>query len=277
MFSKNSGLAAALLAAPAVHAHYIFSQLIVNNQTVGSDYSYIRQNTNTYMPSYAADIINSEDLRCNAGAGSAFSETYDVKAGDTIGFKLSFDELIEHPGPGFVYMSKAPGDVGSYVGDGDWFKVWEGGANGAANVDTNWVTWQKDRIEFAIPADIPDGDYLVRPEHIAIHENHVGKAQFYMECAQLRISGGGSGTPSPLVKIPGLYATDDPGFTYSIWTGSDPGYTMPGPAVWGGSANANTTNTGAASGTASTDSSANAPSGFSFGQWNSRVKGRRAA
>ena len=97
--------AAALLAAPMANAHYIFSQLIVNGQAVGSDYSYIRQNTNTYMPSFTDDIINSEDLRCNQGATNAASETYDVNAGDTIGFKLAYNEFIEHPGPGFVYMS----------------------------------------------------------------------------------------------------------------------------------------------------------------------------
>lgn len=105
--SLSRTLPAALLAAPlAVNAHYIFSQLIVNGEAVGSDYSYIRQNTNTYMPSYTDDIINSEELRCNEGATNAASETYEVNAGDTIGFKLAYDEFIEHPGPGFVYMSK---------------------------------------------------------------------------------------------------------------------------------------------------------------------------
>ncbi len=99
-------LKAALLAAPlAANAHYIFSQLIVNGEAIRSDYSYIRQNTNSYMPSFTDDVINSEDMRCNVGATNAASETYDVNAGDTIGFKLAYDEFIEHPGPGFVYMS----------------------------------------------------------------------------------------------------------------------------------------------------------------------------
>lgn len=97
---------AALLAAPlAANAHYIFSQLVVNGEMVGSDYSYIRQNTNSYNPSFTDDVIASENMRCNEGATNAASETYDVKAGDTIGFKLAYNEFIEHPGPGFVYMS----------------------------------------------------------------------------------------------------------------------------------------------------------------------------
>ncbi|KAI7661749.1 hypothetical protein KC319_g8338 [Hortaea werneckii] len=94
-------------------------------------------------------------------------------------------------------------------------------------------TWQDDRIEFTIPAETPDGEYLVRPEHIAIHEGHVGKAQFYMECAQLRISGGGSGSPGPMVQIPGLYDADSPSIDFSMWNGAT-SYEMPGPAVWDG-------------------------------------------
>ena len=160
--------ATALLAAPLVHGHYIFSQLIVNDQAIGSDYTYIRKNTNTYMPSFTQDVVNSPNLICNEGAQNAAAETYDVKAGDKIGFKLSFNEFIEHPGPAFVYMSKAPGDVASYDGTGDWFKAYENGVTGSASEDTNWGTWQKDRIEFTIPADVPDGEYLVRVSWICL-------------------------------------------------------------------------------------------------------------
>ncbi|GIZ48218.1 hypothetical protein CKM354_001128600 [Cercospora kikuchii] len=149
-------------------------------------------------------------------------------------------------------MSKAPGDVASYDGTGDWFKTYENGVTGSPSQDTNWGTWQKDRIEFTIPKDIPDGEYLVRVQHIAIHEGHVGKAQFYMECAQLRISGGGNGTPSPLVKIPGLYSAQDPGIAFNKWGGNVGNYEMPGPAVWsgGGSASASSASSSGNSSTA---------------------------
>jgi hypothetical protein len=63
------------------------------------------------------------DLRCNKGATSAGTKTYDVKAGDKVGLKLFNNEFIEHPGPGFFYLSKAPGNVSNYDGSGDWFKV----------------------------------------------------------------------------------------------------------------------------------------------------------
>lgn len=179
MFVKPMyALAAALLAAPVVQGHYIFSQLIVNDQPVGGDYEYIRKNSNDYQPS-RFELLNSEDLRCNKGALSSPASTYEAKAGDSIGAKLWNNEFIEHPGPGMIYMSKAPGAVSDYMGDGDWFKVWESGPeNGPANVDTSWGTWQKDRMTFTIPEDIPEGEYLVRFEHVGIHENHVGKPQF---------------------------------------------------------------------------------------------------
>lgn len=268
MFPKPLySLAAALLAAPMVHGHYIFSQLMVNGATVGGDYDYIRKNDNTYMPSFTADVINSENLRCNSGALNSPAKTADVKAGDEIGAKIWFNEVIEHPGPGMIYMSKAPGSVSDYKGDGDWFKVWESGPdNGPANVDTSWGTWQKDHMSFTLPKDIPDGEYLVRFEHVGIHENHVGKAQFYMECAQINVSGGGSGSPGPMVQIPGVYTAEDPAFTYSIWGGSDPGYTMPGPAVWtggassGGSSSASTGSSSAGSSSAGSSASSGSAS-----------------
>lgn len=99
-------------------------------------------------------------------------------------------------------MSKAPGSVDTYDGSGDWFKVYETGLCGSnPGSDGNWCSWQKDRLEFTIPENIPAGEYLVRAEHIGLHEAFQGRAQFYMECAQLKIEGSGTGTPQPLVQV----------------------------------------------------------------------------
>lgn len=99
-------------------------------------------------------------------------------------------------------MSKAPGSVDTYDGSGDWFKVYETGLCGSnPGSDGNWCSWQKDRLEFTIPENIPAGEYLVRAEHIGLHEAFQGRAQFYMECAQLKIEGSGIGTPQPLVQV----------------------------------------------------------------------------
>lgn len=103
-----------------------------------------------------------------------------------IGFKLFNNEFIEHPGPGFVYVSKAPGLVKDYDGSGEWVKVMENGLcnPSAPGQDTSWCNWQKDRLEWRIQQKIPPGEYLVRVEHIGLHEGHVGRAQFYINCCK---------------------------------------------------------------------------------------------
>ncbi|GAB1321097.1 Cellulose-growth-specific protein [Madurella fahalii] len=230
---KSLFVVAALAA--AAEAHYIFNILIVNGQRIGGEYTYVRRNSNSYNPAFP-DIVNSNDLRCNVGARPGGNiQTYEVNAGDKIGFKVFNNEFIEHPGPGFIYMSKAPNDVASYDGSGDWFKVYETGlCNGNAANDRNWCSYGKDRLEFTIPPKTPPGEYLVRIEHIGLHEGHRNRAQFYITCAQLKINGPGGGTPGPLVKIPGIYNANDPGIAYNKWTGNPAPYKMPGPAVWNG-------------------------------------------
>lgn len=84
-----------------------------------------------------------------------------------------------------------------------------------------------------IQKNIPAGEYLVRVEHIGLHEGHVGKAQFYIECYQLKIESSGTGTPGPTVKFPGAYKASDPGIAFNKWN-NPKSYTMPGPKVWSG-------------------------------------------
>jgi hypothetical protein len=71
---------------------------------------------------------------------------------------------------------------------------------------------------FTIPAEVPSGDYLVRFEHIGLHvASTVNGAQFYISCSQVSVTGGGSGTPSPLVAFPGAYTPTDPGLLIDIY------------------------------------------------------------
>jgi hypothetical protein len=57
---------------------------------------------------------------------------------------------------------------------------------------------------------------LLRGEVIALHSaNKMKGAQFYMECAQLNVSGGGNAKP-PTVAIPGAYKQNDPGVLYNV-------------------------------------------------------------
>jgi cellulase len=79
-----------------------------------------------------------------------------------------------------------------------------------------------------VPSCIPAGDYLLRGEIIALHSagSYPG-AQFYMECAQIRVTGGGSTQPST-VSIPGTYSGNDPGIKINIYSGLT-SYQIPGP------------------------------------------------
>jgi hypothetical protein len=90
-------------------------------------------------------------------------------------------------------------------------------------------------VPFTIPASTPPGDYLFRIEHIGLHSAS-GKngAQFYISCAQITVTGSGSGTPGPLVAFPGAYKSTDPGLMINIYYPVPTTYTMPGPAVWKG-------------------------------------------
>lgn len=86
-----------------------------------------------------------------------------------------------------------------------------------------------------IPAATPSGEYLLRVEHIALHQAmQAGGAQFYLACTQIKITGGGSGTPGPLVALPGAYKTNDPGIQVNLGAIQPDAYIPPGPAVWSG-------------------------------------------
>jgi hypothetical protein len=225
---------------PLVSGHYVFSKLIVDGKPT-QDFEYIRKNTNGYMPTLASDIL-SNGFRCNQGSmeSAASTKVYPVAPGTELGFQLAYGAQMKHPGPLQIYMSKAPGDVKSYDGSGDWFKVYQEGLCGDASngiVDEDWCTWGKDTASFKIPEDTPAGQYLVRVEHIGLHRGFSGNAEFYFTCAQIEVTGFGAGSPSPVVRIPGVYKPEDPNIHFNIYYPTPTAYDLPGPSVWtGGSA-----------------------------------------
>ncbi|CAI7577140.1 unnamed protein product [Penicillium viridicatum] len=227
--------------APMVSAHYFFDSLIIDGQ---ESTEYVRSNTRPqkYNPTKwinTRDDMTPDlpDFRCNKGAFTfaGQTQTAEVKAGSKLAMKLGVGAKMQHPGPAQVYMSKAPSAANQYEGDGEWFKIHQEGVCDKNKDFTKeaWCTWGKDRVEFTIPADLPNGDYLIRPEHIGIHGAAGGEAEFYYSCAQVKVVGGGNGTPGPTIKFPGGYKKDDPSFNFSIWGGYKE-YPMPGPEVWTG-------------------------------------------
>ncbi|KAL8388322.1 hypothetical protein RB595_009311 [Gaeumannomyces hyphopodioides] len=216
-------LAAVLsLAVGDVSAHYIFQQFSAGG-TKFPVYQHIRKNTNMNSP---VTSLSSPDLRCNEGGlNGGTTSIVDIKAGDS--FTFSLDTPVYHQGPISVYMSKAPGSVSSYQGDGDWFKTqdWGPSFNGG---QSSWP--MTGSYTSTIPRCIPNGEYLLRIQSLAIH-NPGGVPQFYISCAQVRVSGGGSKTPTSTAKIPGFIKATDPGYTANIYTNFK-SYTIPGPSVF---------------------------------------------
>jgi hypothetical protein len=242
----------ALLASmmPLASAHYFFDKLVVNG---AASPDYVRSNTRSiaYMPTKWKNTFDnltpdSTDFRCNLGATNKGAKgTAKVKAGDSLAMTLGVGATMRHPGPAQVYMSKAPTTAGAYDGSGDWFKIHqETVCKQGADIKTDaWCTWDKDRVSFKIPANIPDGEYLVRAEHIGLHGAHDGQAEFYYGCAQLSVSGGKGTLPTEgMVKIPGVYKKTDPEVNYSVWGGSKAYPAQgPGPKVFADTASSGST------------------------------------
>ena len=107
---------------------------------------------------------------------------------------------------------------------------------------------------FDMPSCVAPGQYLMRVELLALHSAYsAGGAQFYMECAQIEVSGSGTNTGgSALVSFPGAYPANDPGIVLSIYdtlgnpTNGGRVYPVPGPdPITCGASNPTTTSTSA--------------------------------
>ncbi|KAJ8132018.1 hypothetical protein O1611_g1607 [Lasiodiplodia mahajangana] len=215
-------LAVAALAAPTVSGHYIF-QSLAKGTAKGTPYQYVRHNTNMNSP---VTDLSSKDMRCNVGGATGGStSTLALNAGDQ--FTFSLDQALYHQGPVSLYMSKAPTTAAEYDGSGDWFKIFDWGPK-FGNGQAQWT--MTGSYSGTIPKCIPNGEYLLRIQSLAIH-NPGATPQWYISCGQITVSGGGTTLPSPTVKIPGAFKATDPGYTANIYSNFN-SYTVPGPSVF---------------------------------------------
>ncbi|GLB44351.1 putative glycoside hydrolase family 61 protein [Lyophyllum shimeji] len=205
--------------AQSASAHYIWHVLVAGSTTSSTA---VRQPLNNSP----VTSVTSNDIRCNVSPTPA-TETVTVAAGSTIGFQL--DNTIYHQGPAAIYLGKAPSTAASWDGSGaNWFKIAEWGATFNPFAFTDYGASQ---LTTTIPANTPPGEYLVRIEQIGLHV--AGAPQWYISCAQIKITGSGTGNPSK-VSIPGYVSPTDPGLTVNIYNPVPTAYTVPGPAVWRG-------------------------------------------
>ncbi|KAJ7640782.1 glycoside hydrolase family 61 protein [Mycena polygramma] len=216
-----------------VQAHYTFPSLIVGGTTTPA-WVNVRQ-TNNFQTQAPVLDVTSPDFRCYDSATPGTASTIAVAAGSTLG--IACDQTIYHPGVVNVYMAKAPtGNVSSFAGDGAvWFKVYQITAVTDGGSSISFPAQNLPSVSFTLPKSLPTGQYLVRMEALALHSASTFQgAQWYLSCGQVSVTGGGSGTPSPLVSIPGVYTGREPGILINIYDPVPANYTQPGPAVWTG-------------------------------------------
>jgi len=186
--------------------------------------------------------VNGPDIRCNAGGARGVGAKCPVKAGGTVtvemhqqpGDRSCSSEAIggAHYGPVMVYLSKVD-NAQTADGSAEFFKIFQNSWKAAGGVGDgdNWGVKDMNaccgKVDVPIPQDIPDGDYLLRAEVVALHAM---PAQLYMTCYQLTIEGGTGTTVPAGVKFPGAYSASDPGLTANIHAALST-YKAPGPAV----------------------------------------------
>ncbi|PBK95460.1 glycoside hydrolase family 61 protein [Armillaria gallica] len=217
-------------------ANTYYNGFLAYNTPVGQ--SSIQREWDSYNP-----ITNPVDpsLSCNInGAVLALQKSATVPAGSSV---TAFWNQWPHTiGPVMVYMAKCPSTCSSATTSSlEWFKIdqaglisgtLDGGLWGMGELVANNNSWTS-----TIPASLAPGEYFIRHELLAIHTPD--QPQFYPECAQLILTGGGNASPSGdyLVKFPGAYSASDPSVTIDIYTSANQAattYAIPGPAVWQG-------------------------------------------
>jgi len=209
------------------------------NRDVGDRQGYPARDENAKAYPVSDGEEFTDAVICGRSAFNSLEKTEiaNITAGEEVGFKsISMEELYGassaggdvqyyHPGPGSIWLSRAPGDdLKSYEGDGDWFKI----AYAGPKSDTEWELYNKSKVSspghsrhvllcpdhakytVAIPKTTPPGKYLLRFEQF-MPTPTFNYSQWYVNCALVDIKGPGGGTPAGFARLPGAYKPDDIG------------------------------------------------------------------
>ncbi|KAF3140321.1 hypothetical protein TWF703_003194 [Orbilia oligospora] len=203
-----------LLSASLASAHYIFPALILNGQATG-DWQYVKK---------AATLTAVDPLKTSTPTPCDATMIQKPPKQQLPMLRLA------------IWSDSLSQTAADFDGEGTvWFKVHE---DQPANTSIG-IWWPEDITEVyvKVPRCLPDGEYLLRVEHIALHNAYqTGGAQFFLGCAQLNVTGGWVGatpsTPPTLVSFPGAYNATDPGIKLNIWAPDAISYVNPGPPVY---------------------------------------------
>ncbi|KIJ46201.1 lytic polysaccharide monooxygenase [Sphaerobolus stellatus SS14] len=102
-------------------------------------------------------------------------------------------------------MAKTPGNVADWDGSGDvWFKVHEFPTITNRGSSLSFPEQGINRVTFTIPPNLPDRQYLVRLENIALHLAGMWRHRvFHILCPDQRRRR--TSDPQPKVEFPDAY------------------------------------------------------------------------
>ncbi|KAI0595187.1 glycoside hydrolase family 61 protein [Biscogniauxia sp. FL1348] len=222
----KTSLVAVLAFTLSVNGHCIFQEVSVNGQKQGSLVGLRAPSDNN--PVYD---VTSQDIICQR-QGTTSNKVINVSPGDEIGaffghviggaqFANDPDNPIakSHKGPVTAWLAKVDDAASASKTGLKWFKIWED------TFDTSTKQWGVDNmianqgwVKFDMPQCIAPGDYLMRVEILALHSARLNmQAQFYMSCAQLKIGGSGTFSPTQTFSFPGAYQQSDPSILINIY------------------------------------------------------------
>jgi cellulase len=239
-----------LAGAATVAAHGYIAEIIIDGQSyTGYDPTsapWVPDQDSIGWKNWATDTgyvpvsqLQDPNIICHLDSGNA-PRTATVAAGSEITLNWT-DWPRSHHGPVIDYLANCNGDCTTVDKTQlRFFKIAELGQLelGAGAGETGY--WASDEFidagsvwKVSIPSNIAPGNYVLRHEQIALHEGtQAGGAQFYPQCINLEITGGGSENPE---GVPGteLYKATDPGVQYNIYNDeTGPSYPIPGPPLF---------------------------------------------
>ncbi|KAI1131245.1 lytic polysaccharide monooxygenase [Nemania abortiva] len=215
-----------------VQAHTLFTTLYINDVKQGQgDGTCVRENTDLAHANSPVRDLSSDDMACGIGGTVPVNYTCPAPAGAKLTFEYRLNPskagqgFIDesHKGPVAVYAKRISSPSADAAGSG-WFKLWGEGYDMEAD---KWATEKiietNGLISIQIPTALPAGNYLFRPEVVAMHNvTPEVEPQFYIGCAQVFLESSVTGdlnVPSEKsVSIPGYLKKDDPSVIYNIYT-----------------------------------------------------------
>lgn len=247
-------------------AHTVLTTVFVNGVNQG-DGTCIRMSKNPDRATFPIEGINNANMACGMSppfvlllpeyltlppgleGATPVAFTCPAPAGSTLTF--AFREWADEPTKGAgpidpshigsvaIYLKQVSNIATTNPAGGGWFKIYSDGYDSSRKQwSAKKLIADKGLLSFSLPSGLPTGYYLARSEILAIHDISGSGPQFFVNCAQLFVSGSTTGTVSipsdKSVSIPGHVKYSDPGVTYNVYE-SNPDtkpYKVVGPAIF---------------------------------------------